>query len=74
MTKPRPKRLGVGRSVKLRAYSIVSEHLELTVRGMFRRAAKYASLDPNGELSEAQHCQAHTALMNDICELLDFGD
>jgi hypothetical protein len=71
--KPHSKKLGVGRNIVLRAYPIVSQHLELTVRGMFRQAAKYAQLDPSGELTAEQHSRAHLQLMADLCELLDFG-
>jgi hypothetical protein len=69
----RAKRLGVGRTIKLRAYPIVSQHLECTVRAMFRRAAKYSALDRGGELTEAQWSEAHNTLMGDLCELFDFG-
>lgn len=73
MSARRVKPVAIRASVKLRAYAIIDEAMDSTVRGMFRAAAKYTALDPHGELTPEQHSRAQAHVMNVLCELLDFG-
>lgn len=64
----------VAATVKLRAYSVIADAVELAVSRGIRNAYKHADNRSIDEELERVSEHVSAAVMDGLCEILDFGD
>ena len=64
------RKIPVNRVMRVQAFSVVARAVEEGVRYGWRRAHKYADKPDEDAICEA----VESAVMNAICEVVDFGD
>jgi hypothetical protein len=68
------KAIKVSRSVRLRAYPVIENAVESGVRYGWNRVWKHVDKPKKMPEDENVVAEITSAVMNELCELLDFGD
>lgn len=70
MLPPMSKKIRPDRTVKLRAYAIISQAVSSGIAYGYRRAHKHTDKPSEDHVLE----QIENAVLGELCELIDFGD